>query len=151
MTTGRRSNDFSTSGAAGVAQALADVGVTHVFGIPGGDTGLIFRALAARSDIRTVVVRHESLASVMAEVQGRLSGRVGVLIGQAPWIAGLGIIVTLESLLSSSPMLILTDLSESRGLAMHGAYQDGSGNYGSWDARTTLSGTTKRVIEIRRP
>jgi acetolactate synthase I/II/III large subunit len=151
MTTERTGLEAQANGAAAVAQTLVEAGVTHAFGIPGGDTGLLFRALARRTDIRTVVVRHESLGSVMAESHGRLSDSVGVLIGQAPWVTGLGMIGILEALLSSSPMLILTDLSESRGFSMHGAYQDGSGNYGSWDVRASLGGITKRIIEVRRP
>ena len=58
-----------------------------VFGIPGGNTGALFNALYDhQSTIRTVLVREESRAGVMAEVYGRLTGKPGVAIGQAAFL-----------------------------------------------------------------
>jgi acetolactate synthase-1/2/3 large subunit len=140
------------SGAEGVVEVLVQAGVRYVFGIPGGDAGRIFKALNARSDdIRTIVVHHESVASAMAETMGRLTGVPGVLVGQGPWVLGLGVLGLLEAKLSSSPLLVLTDFSDSSGFAMHGAYQVGTGDYGGWDARLSFLGLTKRVIEARNP
>ncbi|MFC4055213.1 thiamine pyrophosphate-binding protein [Actinomadura syzygii] len=135
-----------------IATVLAEAGIDIVFGIPGGETGKIFNALEKyRDTIRTVVVRQESLASAMAEVYGRLTGRPGVLIGQGPWVLGHGIIGTLEAHLSSSPMLLLTDFSDGAGLTQHGSYQTGTGEYGNWDARQSFAGVTKQVVEARGP
>lgn len=133
-----------------IATVLVEAGIDTVFGIPGGETGRIFNALEKyRDSIRTVVVRQESLASAMAEVYGRLTGRPGVLIGQGPWVLGYGVIGTLEAHLSSSPMLLLTDFSDGAGLTQHGSYQTGTGEYGNWDARQSFAGVTKEVVEAR--
>ncbi|MFI0408040.1 thiamine pyrophosphate-binding protein [Actinomadura sp. 3N508] len=135
-----------------IATVLAEAGIDTVFGVPGGETGRIFNALEKyRDSIRTIVVRQESLASAMAEVYGRLTGRPGVLIGQGPWVLGYGVIGTLEAHLSSSPMLLLTDFSDGAGLTQHGSYQTGTGEYGNWDARQSFAGITKEVVDARGP
>ena len=51
-----------------------------VFGLPGGDIMELFDALCDhRETIRTVLVRDEGQASVMAEAYGRLTGKPGRL------------------------------------------------------------------------
>jgi acetolactate synthase-1/2/3 large subunit len=87
----------------------------------------------------------------MAEVYGRLTGRPGVIIGQGPWVLGNGLIGTIEAFMSSSPMLLLTDFSDTPALSLHGPYQSGTGDYGSWDARQSFSGVTKAVIPALEP
>jgi acetolactate synthase I/II/III large subunit len=52
---------------------------------------------------------------------------------------------------SSSPMIILTDFSDSSGFVQHGVYQAGTGGYGVWDARLSYSGLTKQIFEARTP
>jgi acetolactate synthase I/II/III large subunit len=135
-----------------IALVLQQAGIDMVFGIPGGHTGHIFIALSKhQNSIRTVLVREESLAGVMAEVYGRLTGRPGVIIGQGPWVLGNGLIGTIEAFMSSSPMLLLTDFSDTPALSLHGPYQSGTGDYGSWDARQSFSGVTKAVIPALEP
>ena len=140
----------STSDA--VLQVLEEAGIAMVFGIAGGHTGRLFMALAKHQNaIRTVLVREESLAGVMAEVYGRLTRRPGVIIGQGPWVLGNGLIGTLEAHLSSSPMLLLTDFSDNPGHNLHGPYQAGTGDYGAWNARQAFAGVTKQVFEAHDP
>jgi len=92
-----------------VLLVLEQAGIDMVFGISGGHTGRLFTALASHQNtIRTLTVREESLAGVMAEVYGRLTRRPGVIIGRGPWVLGNGLIGAMEALLSSSPMLLLT-------------------------------------------
>ena len=135
-----------------VLQVLEDAGIDMVFGIAGGHTGRLFTALAKRrNSIRTFTVREESLAGVMAEVYGRLTGKPGVVIGQGPWVLGNALIGTMEALLSSSPMLLLTDFSDSPGFNLHGPYQAGTGDYGTWNARQAFAGVTKQVFEAFDP
>ncbi|WP_431305635.1 thiamine pyrophosphate-binding protein [Sediminicoccus sp. BL-A-41-H5] len=68
-----------------IALVLEGAGMDLVFGISGGHTGTVFGALSRRqSAIRTVLVREESLAGVMAEVYGRLTRKPGVILGQGP-------------------------------------------------------------------
>ena len=131
-----------------IVQVLEEAGIDHVFGMPGGNTGWsIFDALYDRRDrIRTVLAREEGLATVMAEVYGRLTGRPGVCSGQAAFLltnAGVGI---MEAYLANSPMLLLTDLSDSAPFSHHGPYQAGTGDYGAWDARAVIAGYTKQAF-----
>lgn len=135
-----------------IALVLEQAGIDTVFGISGGHTGHVFTALSKRQNsIRTVLVREESLGAVMAETYGRLTGRPGVVLGQGPWVLGNGLLGTIEALLSSSPMLLLTDLSDTPAFSLHAPYQSGTGEYGNWDARTAFRGVTKEVFPALDP
>src|SRR3954463_7890076 len=98
-----------------------------------------------------VLVREESLAGVMARVYGLLTRRPGGMIGQGPWVLGNGLIGTMEAFLSSSPMLLLTDFSDSTPFHLHAPYQQATGDYGSWDARRAFGGVTKQVMQAHTP
>ncbi|WP_226582211.1 thiamine pyrophosphate-binding protein [Acuticoccus sediminis] len=138
------------------ADAIVDVlvaaGVHYVFGLSGGHTGRIFGALEKRQDaIRTVLVREESLGAVMAETIGRMTGIPGVVLGQGPWILGNGLLGTIEAHLSSSPLLLLTDFSDTPAFSLHAPYQSGTGEYGNWDARQAFGAITKEVFTADAP
>jgi acetolactate synthase-1/2/3 large subunit len=148
----KRLFDRELSAAHGIVHVLQEAGVEMVFGIAGGHSGHIWAALSDyQSSIRTVLVREESLGSAMAEVYGRLTRRPGVLVGQGPWVLGNGLLGTIEAHLSSSPMVLLTDFSDTPGLSLHGPYQTGTGDYGGWDARMSFRGVTKQVFEAHHP
>ncbi|MFL5254521.1 MAG: thiamine pyrophosphate-binding protein [Rhodopila sp.] len=135
-----------------IGRVLHEAGIEYVFGISGGHTGRIITGLAKyQNSVRMVTVREESLAGVMAEVYGRLTRRPGVLIGQGPWVLGNGLIGTMEAYLSSSPMLLLTDFSDSTPFHLHAPYQQATGDYGSWDARRAFGGVTKQVMQAHTP
>jgi acetolactate synthase-1/2/3 large subunit len=135
-----------------VGRVLQEAGIEYVFGISGGHTGRIVSGLRKyQNSLRMVLVREESLAGVMAEVYGRLTRRPGVMIGQGPWVLGNGLIGTMEAFLSSSPMLLLTDFSDSTPFHLHAPYQQATGDYGSWDARRAFSGVTKQVVQALTP
>jgi acetolactate synthase-1/2/3 large subunit len=141
-----------TPASALVARVLAEAGIEMVFGISGGHTGRIVAALGKyQNSIRTMLVREESLGGVMAEIYGRLTRRPGVLLGQGPWVLGNGLIGTIEAHLSSSPMLLLTDFSDTPRFTLHAPYQQGTGDWGSWDARRSFSGVTKQVMQAHDP
>jgi acetolactate synthase-1/2/3 large subunit len=128
---------------------LEEVGIDTVFGNPGGNVLPIFDALYDhQSTIRTVLVRDESMATVMAQVFGRLTGKPGVVIAQAAFLAArLGV---LEAQLSCTPMVLITESTDG-GLLSHHAYQAGTGDYGAWDARQTFAGHVKEVFVPRAP
>ena len=127
-----------------VVRVLIEAGIDMVFGVPAGNSTRIFNALADHtSTIRTVLVREESLAGVMAEVYGRMTGRPGVVIGQSAFIITNALLGTLEGHLSSSPMVLIGDLTDDPPYSHHGPYQVGTGEYGGFDAKQILSGTTK--------
>jgi len=144
--------DKDVTAAHGVVKVLDDAGINLVFGIAGGHSGHIWAALENFKDtIRTVLVREESLGSAMAEVYGRLTRKPGVLVGQGPWVLGNGLLGTIEAHLSSSPMLLLTDFSDTPELSLHAPYQTGTGDYGGWDARQSFGGVTKQVMQAQHP
>jgi acetolactate synthase I/II/III large subunit len=135
-----------------IVRVLEEAGIRFVFGMPGGRTGAVFDALYDhRATIRTVLVREEGLAAVMADVYGRLTGRPGVAMGQGAFLltnAGMGIV---EAFLAGSPLLLLSDLSDNAPFSHHGPYQAGTGDYGTWDARRTIAGYTKQVFVAHQP
>ncbi|MGX9430137.1 MULTISPECIES: hypothetical protein [Bradyrhizobium] len=65
-----------------------------------------------------------------------------------PGVLGNGLIGTIEALLSSSPMLLLTDFSDTPVFSLHAPYQSGTREYGSWDARRSFSGATKELFRL---
>jgi acetolactate synthase I/II/III large subunit len=135
-----------------VARVLAEAGIEMVFGISGGHTGHIVAGLSqVQNSVRTLLVREESLAGVMAETYGRLTRRPGVMLGQGPWVLGNGLIGTIEAHLSSSPMLLLTDFSDAPRFSLHAPYQQGTGDWGSWDARRAFGGVTKHIVQAHDP
>jgi acetolactate synthase-1/2/3 large subunit len=141
--------ESDTSVRRAIVRALEEAGVDTVFGMPGGYTHVIFDALYDHSEtIRVVLVREESLASVMAQAYGRLTGRPAVVMGQGPFVlaAAPGII---EGRLSHTPMLVITDTSVEERFAHHGGYQSGSGEYGSWDAVGAFRAISTTVLEAR--
>jgi acetolactate synthase-1/2/3 large subunit len=135
-----------------IARVLEEAGIEFVFGMPGGRTGPIFDALYDHGDrIRAVLVREEGLATVMADVYARLTGRPGVAMGQSAFLltnAGMGIV---EAYLAGSPVLLLSDLSDGAPYSHHAPYQAGTGDYGTWDARATIGGYTRQVFVAQQP
>ena len=134
-----------------IVEALVGAGITYVFGMPGGYTGALFSALHGHPSIKVVQVREEAIGSAMAEAYGRLTGRPAVVMGQGEWIAGNAGQGFLEAMLGSSPILVLTEMSDGGSLSHHGYYQSGTGDYGTWDAVSTLRGVTKRVMVSHDP
>ena len=66
------------NGADRICQALRELGVRHVFGLPGTQNVLLYEALRT-SGLRSVVPSDETAAAFMAAGYARASGRVGVL------------------------------------------------------------------------
>ncbi len=150
MAEGLLKNEVIVSDA--ILQALEGAGIDMIFGIAGGNMGRLYYSLYDHQDkIRAVLVRHEQLASVMAEVYGRLTGKPGVATGQGAFVLSNALLGTLEAHLGSSPMLLLTDLSDQAPFSHHAPYQGGTGEYGTFDNKLSLSGTTKMAITVQEP
>ena len=136
----------------GIARVLEQAGIDMVFGIQGGNMGRLYDALYDHQEtVRCVLVRHEQLASVMAEVYGRLTGKPGVCIGQGIFMLANGFLGTLEAHYGSSPLLFLTDFSDVAPFAQHAPYQSGRGEYGSADTRNALAAVTKHTLTALTP
>jgi acetolactate synthase-1/2/3 large subunit len=126
-----------------IVQALEEAGVEYVFGIPGGGTGQIFNLLYGKEDrIKAILVRHEQAAAIMADAYGRATGKPAAVMGQGLFIGSNASFGIMEAMLSSSPMLVLTDTSDG-GVAQHPANQSGAGEYGSIDLPTIFKSMTK--------
>lgn len=68
------------SGGEMLIRALADEGVEHVFGYPGGAVLHIYDALFQQDRVQHVLVRHEQAAGHMADAYSRSTGRTGVVL-----------------------------------------------------------------------
>lgn len=134
-----------------IVRALAEAGVRFVVGMPGGNVGGLFAALHGHPTIRVVQVREESIGTTMAEAYGRVTGTPLVVMGQGEWIAGNAGQGLLEALMGSSPVVVLTEMSEGGVLSHHGPYQGGSGEHGCWDVRQALGGMVRRVFVSQAP
>ncbi|MGH9101374.1 MAG: thiamine pyrophosphate-binding protein, partial [Acidimicrobiales bacterium] len=91
-----------------LAEVLAEHGVTHVFGVPGGQTLALYDGILDRSPAMShVLVRDERSAAYAADGYARVTGRVGVCDatvgpGAAKLPSGLG-----EALGASVPLVAL--------------------------------------------
>lgn len=127
-----------------LVSTLLECGADHAFTLPGlGITWILDEFYEVRDRFRVVLARSEQIASVMAQVYGRLTGRPGVFMGQGPFASTTGTFGILEAYFSGSPMVILTDTSCYDGFGMYGVYQTMTGDYGAADVRTVLGTMTK--------
>ena len=95
------------NGAQITVAALQREGVDHVFGLPGTTVMHLIDALGEVDDIRFVSVRHEQVASMMADGFARGSGRLAAcLASRGPGAANLAIGVH-NAFAESIPMLVL--------------------------------------------
>ncbi len=67
-------------GADVLVRCLADEGVEHVFGYPGGAVLYIYDAIYKQDKFKHILVRHEQAAIHAADAYARSSGKVGVAI-----------------------------------------------------------------------
>ena len=68
------------TGAEILVRCLADEGVEHVFGYPGGAVLYIYDAIYKQDKFRHILVRHEQAAVHAADAYSRSSGKTGVAI-----------------------------------------------------------------------
>src|SRR3989304_3619890 len=96
------------SGAEMVIQALADQGVQHLFGYPGGAVLPIYDAIFAQNQVQHILVRHEQGAVHAAEGYARSTGKVGcVLVTSGPGATNAVTGLT-DALMDSIPIVCLT-------------------------------------------
>ena len=97
------------TGAEMVIEALADQGVEHIFGYPGGAVLPIYDALFQSQDrVRHILVRHEQGAVHAAEGYARSTGKVGcVLVTSGPGATNAVTGLT-DALCDSIPLVVLT-------------------------------------------
>ena len=96
------------TGAEMVIAALADQGVEHIFGYPGGAVLPIYDALFQQDKVKHVLVRHEQGAVHAAEGYARSTGKVGaVLVTSGPGATNAVTGLT-DALCDSVPIVAIT-------------------------------------------
>jgi acetolactate synthase I/II/III large subunit len=96
------------TGAEMVIQALADQGVEHIFGYPGGAVLPIYDALFQQKKVSHILVRHEQGAVHAAEGYARSTGKVGcVLVTSGPGATNAVTGLT-DALMDSIPVVCIT-------------------------------------------
>jgi acetolactate synthase-1/2/3 large subunit len=96
------------TGAEMVIEALADQGVKHIFGYPGGAVLPIYDALFQQEKVRHILVRHEQGAVHAAEGYARSTGKVGaVLVTSGPGATNAVTGLT-DALCDSIPIVVIT-------------------------------------------
>ena len=96
------------TGAEMVIQALADQGVKHLFGYPGGAVLPIYDAIFEQDKVRHILVRHEQGAVHAAEGYARSTGKVGcVLVTSGPGATNAVTGLT-DALMDSIPIVCIT-------------------------------------------
>src|SRR5882724_5066619 len=96
------------TGAEMVIEALADQGVKHIFGYPGGAVLPIYDALFQQQQVQHILVRHEQGAVHAAEGYARSTGKVGcVLVTSGPGATNAVTGLT-DALCDSIPLVCIT-------------------------------------------
>ncbi len=96
------------TGAEMVIAALADQGVEHIFGYPGGAVLPIYVALFQQQQVQHILVRHEQGAVHAAEGYARSTGKVGtVLVTSGPGATNAVTGLT-DALCDSVPLVVIT-------------------------------------------
>lgn len=135
-----------------IVETLIDCGAKTAFTLPGlGITWTLDEFHKRRKDIRVVLTRSEQIASVMAQVTGRLTGRPGLFMGQGPFASTTGAFGILEAHFAGSPMVVLTETSDYDGFGQYGVYQTMTGDYGGADIKQMLGSITKYCTYATEP
>src|SRR5512144_524332 len=96
------------TGAQIVLEALADQGVEHIFGYPGGAVLPIYDELFKQKRLKHILVRHEQGAVHAAEGYARSTGKVGcVLVTSGPGATNAVTGLT-DALMDSIPIVCIT-------------------------------------------
>jgi acetolactate synthase I/II/III large subunit len=96
------------TGAEIVLRALADQGVEHVFGYPGGAVLPIYDEIFQQEKVKHILVRHEQGATHAAEGYARSTGKPGVVLVTSGPGATNAVTGLTDALMDSIPLVCLT-------------------------------------------
>ncbi|WP_298229684.1 acetolactate synthase large subunit [Gryllotalpicola sp.] len=96
------------TGSGAILRTLEKLGVTDIFGIPGGSIIPFYDELMQQSAIRHILVRHEQGAGHAAEGYAAASGRVGVAIATSGPGATNLVTAIADAYMDSVPLLAIT-------------------------------------------
>lgn len=105
-----RNNDRNTeyTGAEILVKCLAEEGVEHVFGYPGGAVLYIYDAIFNQSKFQHILVRHEQAAIHAADAYSRSSNKVGVaLVTSGPGVTN-AVTGLATAYMDSIPMIVIS-------------------------------------------
>ncbi|HEV3119770.1 MAG TPA: thiamine pyrophosphate-binding protein [Gemmataceae bacterium] len=111
-----------STGADILVRRLRDLGVSHIFGYPGGQITPIYDALYRAGSIRHVLARDEQAAAFMADGYARATGRPGVCLA----VCGPGVLNAATPLATaftdSIPVLLLSGQVPASGCGLRTGY-----------------------------
>ncbi len=96
------------SGGEMLVRALADEGVEHIFGYPGGAVLHIYDALFKQSKLRHILVRHEQAAGHAADGYARATGKPGVVLVTSGPGATNTVTAIATAYMDSIPMVVIS-------------------------------------------
>ncbi|GAB3396788.1 acetolactate synthase large subunit [Schumannella luteola] len=96
------------TGSGAILASFAKLGITDVFGLPGGAIIPFYDELMASKEVRHILVRHEQGAGHAAEGYAAASGRVGVAIATSGPGATNLVTAIADAYMDSVPMIALT-------------------------------------------
>ncbi|MEK6343713.1 MAG: thiamine pyrophosphate-binding protein, partial [Curtobacterium sp.] len=105
---GARRTPEVLTGSGAVLRTLEHLGITDVFGLPGGAIIPFYDELMASTTIRHVLVRHEQGAGHAAEGYASASGRVGVAIATSGPGATNLVTAIADAYMDSVPFIAIT-------------------------------------------
>nr|WP_315481179.1 acetolactate synthase 3 catalytic subunit [uncultured Undibacterium sp.] len=101
-----RNNEYT--GAEILVKCLAEEGVEHVFGYPGGAVLYIYDAIFNQSKFQHILVRHEQAAIHAADAYSRSSNKVGVaLVTSGPGVTN-AVTGLATAYMDSIPMIVIS-------------------------------------------
>ena len=96
------------TGAEIIVRCLAEEGVEHVFGYPGGAVLYIYDAIFQQDKFQHILVRHEQAAVHAADAYSRSSNKVGVaLVTSGPGVTN-AVTGLVTAYMDSIPMVVIT-------------------------------------------
>ncbi len=96
------------TGAEIVLKALADQGVEHLFGYPGGAVLPIYDEIFQQTKVKHILVRHEQGATHAAEGYARSTGKPGVVLVTSGPGATNAVTGLTDALMDSIPLVVIT-------------------------------------------
>ena len=96
------------TGAEIVLKALADQGVEHIFGYPGGAVLPIYDEIFQQEKVKHILVRHEQGATHAAEGYARSTGKPGVVLVTSGPGATNAVTGLTDALMDSIPLVCIT-------------------------------------------
>jgi acetolactate synthase-1/2/3 large subunit len=101
-------NDLPVTGAEILVRCLAEEGVEHVFGYPGGSVLYIYDAIYQQDKFQHILVRHEQAAVHAADAYSRSSNKIGVaLVTSGPGVTN-AVTGLATAYMDSIPMVVIS-------------------------------------------